>query len=1193
MIWYNGMAKFVGSSRLREGGRPVVHYQDFIAHTGATDWRHDATNIDMMPTLPAFNGITVQTAIENLYGLVTSDGTGYISVGNVDGYGIPGKYNVNSISTPTFEAAMAAAIADPRIAAGGTILILPGIYRVSTTISIPEGVSILGESGTYIVGQTSGGNPIFNIERVSSTFSINGDAGFGDQDVVLGTTINQTVFENLIITDNSDGYVSSGAPTLSGSTDSMIFVERGANVSFNKVSFIGRLADGSVLNRLKTSSAIRCNAIGAVAGTSISINKCYFDAFRTPIWFNPEIGSSDHLSVKNCKIRFYGVEDATYTSGTDTCISSSLSTLEIESNYIVGEGAFAQTILDITSASVPNTNCSIKVKGNSGYTNSSTSEVCIYNNASSVRSAMSGNTWSPSRYGSDSWTVVIDQNEGDFVGSNGLDLFLSTYSSSSSSNPATVILNPGVYNLTVASGSLYNIKLQGNQVGKQYPIIKLNLSAGSNNDYNNLYVAFNNSIKNIFFAPDYLSSNYSSVHVTSSNTIAETVAENIIVDNCIFQDVQLYVDVNSSDSTTNAGGAQAVPPLSGLDTRMQAIVSSCRFYQSSSFQENWSLYLPNIDNVKLVNSLFHGKGYALAYGSSPSSPTSGTSNSNFIIDSCTFDLSNIIVASPPSAGNPYYIDISSTGTTSKIINTVVLSSANGASAPFAFSASKFLIRTLVRDLHISDSYFNTPKDVYTDSGNYPVVGLYVQWCDSVNITNNVFNSGGLPLKIQRANIGTASADQYYCNISNNRITQLSDFLTLLDFECNIDGTDSQTRKVFIDSNLFFNNQNVTSSEYPEHFDVTGADYDVGAAVQIYALGASVNFTNNDVLISAMREPGSSPFTHIAGVYCNTYSSGFGRTSHANVSGNHIDVVGTNVTPASSSNYCSSLHIKSNHIRVNNNRINFTGNGTATAGFKGCLVLDGSADGGSGSGIVSNNIFDRSTSTGSFTTLYRGCILIDCNYKGQITDNNFISPYISGTNTTLVEDNTPSIGTKWLYTRNVHQTQTTRAFGCNGQLGFKQSTDSYYSSAGDPSGGSYSSEMLYINSDSSYNVVFIYRDSGDLMQSLWSIPLKTVVPEGASILEISTTFEISAGFTTTATCSLSLITPGVAPVLGDTWKIGSFSNPTPTPITLTVSQSYGEFIVQGDNPAYIEAGININNIANLEGYIYPITITYRF
>jgi hypothetical protein len=241
-------------------------------------------------------------------------------------------------------------------------------------------------------------------------------------------------------------------------------------------------------------------------------------------------------------------------------------------------------------------------------------------------------------------------------------------------------------------------------------------------------------------------------------------------------------------------------------------------------------------------------------------------------------------------------------------------------------------------------------------------------------------------------------------------------------------------------------------------------------------------------------------------------------------------------------------------------------------------------------MVTNNIFDRSTSTGTLTTLYRGYVIIDCTYKGQITDNNFISPFISGTTTTLVEDNTPSIATRWLYTRNINQTQTTRVFGCNGQLGLKELADTYYSATGK---SVLSSDIGFINSDSSGNVEFYYRDTTDTINGFWSIPLKTVVPEGASILEIEATYSLSAGYTTLATVTLALLTPGVAPVLGDTVKIDAFSNPTPPPITLTITQSYGEFIVQGDSPAYIEAGINIDNLANIQGYIEPIIITYRF
>lgn len=1169
---------------MREGGRPVTHYQDFIAHTGATDWRHTATAIDMDPIIPELGTTTVQSTLEQFYGFVAGVGTGFVSIGYLDGYTdgyAVGVYNVGSPSTLTFEDAVTAALADSRLENGGVLLILPGYYRVSSTINIPAGITVLGSpAGSYIVGETSGSS-IFNVQVSSKSFNIGGDTGSGAEPVINGTGVFQTRFENLIITDNSDGYANSGDPTLSGTDEAMITVERSANVSFNKVSFIGKLKDGLALNRLKTTSAIYCSSLGASTGTSVHVTNCYMDGLKTPILFDSQLGNKDYLSVKNSKIRFYGKEAASYAINEDNFVKSSLCNIEIENNYIAGEGAHSKVLLNVTSTAVTSTNCSIKIIGNSGYSVSDNSvKLCEYENSASVYSIMSGNSWAPVRPGNNSWTVVIGETEGDIIGSNALNLFLSTYDSSYR-NPTKIVLNPGTYTVTVSSGTFYGLKLEGNPIGKYYPIINLNLSAGSNDDFTNRYIGFGN-IKNIYFKS---TSNFSSIHAYSKRDLISAVAgENISIENCIFKDTNLYIDVGASNSTTNATGSQESD-----STKMTARISDCRFYQSGTFSENWSLYIPNINTVKLENSYFHGAGYALTYGPSPSVLTTGTNISNFTIDNCTFDVASVTINALPPAGSPYYININGALTKCKIQNSIFICSTTGDSNAAIFSgvatASRF-INLLSKDTYIKNCYFNTPGYTYTSPASYPMAGVYAQWRNTLHIENNVFNSGGVPLKIVKYDTGSSTtADQYYCNISHNRFTQLSNFYTILDADVGLDGTDSAIRKIFIDSNLFVNRSNTSSTQEVEHTDVSGVSYDVAGIIQLYLIGASLNFTNNELINNNLHTPGS--FTNAVGVYCNTYSSS-GYPSSVDFSNNNIDFYAANLNEAGG--YHAAVYINSNNIKVNDNHINCNGGSGSVAEFRGCLLLKGRQKGSAGDGIVTGNLFDRTSTSGSLTDLKNGYVYIhsDTDYRGQITHNSFISPIISLLNTNTLIDNTTS-SYNWLFTYNKNQTQTINIYGSCGQIGLQTygALNTFYALSGLVDGvTTYNSYAEFSNSNSSTNVKFHYKDNNEDQRLLWSIPLKSIVPEGAYV--IGAQVDMSVNLTpTTGTGSLQLLNS-----LDDESDTINFN--TTSSGTLTVTRATNDFIVQGTDPVRLDIIIRIDtNSSALVASIENVSLTYRF
>jgi hypothetical protein len=1186
------MTKFVGSSRVREGGRPVTHYQDFISHTGGTDWRHEAAQIDMSPSI--LGGSNVQSAIQNLLGLVFDSGTGFISIGSLDGYSgfyAAGKYNVNSVETPTLKDAVNAAVNDDRLVNGGVILLLPGYYRVSDTITIPNGISLIGEGpGVYIIGETSGDNPIFNIASMPTDFSINGDSGSGDQDLILGTGVKKTTFKNLIITDNSDGYVNSGNSTLSSS--GMILVDRGSNVDFEKVTFIGRLNDGPVLNRLKTASAIFTLSVGLARGTSINVDGCYFDGFKNSVSFRPQLGSSDNLSIINSKIKFYGEETASYSIN-DCAILSSLASIKIENNFFLGAGSYSETILGIFSDSVSNpTDCSVAIVGNSGYSIGNTSRLCDNAYTLPVRSTMHSNAFGAGKDGNKPWTIVLGMDEGDILGEGGLDLILSTYSSLSEV-PTKIILNPGNYSLTVNSGTFSSLKLEGNPIGKKYPTINLNLSGTTSILGNNKFIYFGN-IENIYFNSI---NEVQLIVVTSQVNDSDVIGENVIVNNCIFKDTGLYLDERGSDNSTNSTGA-----WDGSATRMQAFISKCRFYQSGLFNEDWSLIIGRVNTIKLSDSYFHGSGYALIFKDSESY------TANFTIDACTFDISGASITSAPVYDNPYYINISSRDTKLNIKNSAFISSTNGDSVANIISVptASFFINIRASDVNIESCYFNTPSDTYLDTISYPMSGLYLQWVNTINLSNNVFNSGALPIKIGINDPNLASiASQNYCNISNNKISLIdSNYFTILDFDVDLDGTDSINRFVNIESNYFSNSINSSTLGFPQHLFVTGGNYNTFAAIQLYALGADVVFSNNYVFSGPATIPVSSSFTYYSGVYINSYDSTNGKSSLVTLNNNSIDAQIKFLTPANSSQYSSAVHVKSNYININNNKINANNTGaSASPGFKGCLVLDCLGRSSAGDSIIVNNIFDRTSSSGSLSSLERGYILITptTNIRGQIVDNSFVSPYISGTTTTLLEDNT-SAANNWIFARNKNQTVSLSSMGSIGQIGLRNGTagtgNNLFTVSGLTGGSTATTSDVVFRNDASVptgQAALAYRDTANTISMLWSVPLSVIIPPGAYLVELEAEVEVSGtlasdnitGRLQLSNTSTNYFDPVTVVASGVQYPL-SLVAPADFPIGTIRTDNTGT-----SGPWFVELFLQVYNNNNLTCYVNFLQVTYRY
>ena len=320
-------SRFVGSGRTKEGGFLATHKQDFEAHRTGGDWRHTADQVDMNPTLATFTGTQVQAVLEQIEAYVTSGAGTYLTIG--DGYAT-GDINIGDPGISSLEDALNSAFLNARLQNGGTIVIKAGTYSVTTTVTVPPGINIVGDmTGTYINCLTTTNSPIFRIQRTLKYFELQQFPDVAEN----VESLDRNVVANLIFVDNLNG----SAPKLA--SNSMILCERGSHVTFAKCSFMGRGSNASY--------SITNRAIGYIGSTPnrrtvLHVTDCFFDGLKSAIEFEGEEGDNDYLIVENCRARTFG-DSASSTQEDNSFISANLCNMNIVNNNFVGLGPSTET----------------------------------------------------------------------------------------------------------------------------------------------------------------------------------------------------------------------------------------------------------------------------------------------------------------------------------------------------------------------------------------------------------------------------------------------------------------------------------------------------------------------------------------------------------------------------------------------------------------------------------------------------------------------------------------------------------------------------------------------------------------------------------------------------------------------------------------------------------------------------------
>jgi hypothetical protein len=1169
----NNRLPFIGSGRPQEGGALATRKQDFNSHIDGTGFRQTADTIDMNPSIFSNNTKTVQDTFESLQNSITSSGTGFISIGNVDGYA-QGGYNVGSNSTPTLYEAFNAAFADIRLQGGGVILLLAGTYHLRQSVTVPPGISIMGEiGGTIIIGEMQE-TPMFIVSKTIIDIQLVTGISFN-----IGSNIGAVKFFNLTLIDNLDGYVLFGEPTMT--TVPMIQAEISSNLICEQVTFVGKIHSG-VTPRTKTKAAISYTGSGTT-GTSLVVKNCYIDGFKIGISFTPANNNLDFLTVSGCKGRVYGSEDSNATGASvNSFIVMTHCNASIINNYYSGAGTYANYLVNIISGI--GTNVKVIISGNTGipFTLSS-GELVIDSSASTFTSIINGNNWGTSV--DNPWYITVGGSAGtspigDFYGPRAIDTILSIANVISNFR-ATVIVNPGTYTINGINTASYNfasLKFIGNKNGKNYPIFNLDLTLSNIDSLNNRPLALGNYLESIHF--NSLNHRHSIRPGYNPTSVAQqTSAHTLEVVDCIFTNTSLYaLDLGT-------GPAGWLDTLSNLTTTNISI-KNCSFLQNGTFIDTVSMLLPQADEVHVENCFFTGNGYALSIGDNGYTSAHSSSFGNIKISNSIFDLTNYTITSHNSSLSQSYVLIDNVVNLN--IDNCQIYSSNQYNGVAPVSTTLTSVGTFNKFVHlksininINDSIFVGPYQTYTSGGvNYAMPGLFIDTLQSTKISNCRLIGSALPLQFGGSTLSDADFRDSII-VENCHIRSSSQ--TLVDFDLGLVNEDFIAYVIIKGCNF----SNSIGTLRVQHSNVNSGTKN--GIVQLFVGDCYVSFTDNVIYgnISSI----TSMSNYGALVIDNT-SPSLDQVNPAIIEGNTFYITNS-YTSATTSAGAACIYLRSSSIRIENNLLSMYNNSAISGSFTGCLIIDNpeSASGSYSDSHITGNIFARRDYLGNFGNLARGYIQILATSSsangGMIVNNSFDFTTYNGTSTILVEDNSEVASSSinlshWVISQNKNQIGSPIITWGVGSKGIATGADLakvvLY-------GGAVSPSKIYADSVTNDRVIFSYANTGSQDQFTWTIPFTEILPPDVTITHIAFTFQASAVPATTKTV--------VATIVGadgnDTTSTTITGTGSVTP-TITPSLNYTS---KSTDAAYLIIQANINHSLSMTVTIRQVIITYHW
>lgn len=1143
-------SRFTGSGRAQQGGFLATHKHDFNVHQTGVDYRHGAPDINMEPIIAGLGGGTVQEAMELLTILAQSQGTGFISVGKIDGYDgydgyAMGNYNVGAPATPTFADALEAAFADTRLQNGGVVLLLAGTYQLRRQVTVTPGITIMGELGGSIISGEIQEQSMFIIPQGVLNLRIGGDSGAGTLKLEAGDPLDCVKFLDLILVDNLDGYIKSGGQPISAMTTvPMVSCEKSSFFIAENCRFVGRLDNGAIVGRTKTLQAVGGYTAGGGTATTLELRKCYIDAVKVGFAFVPGNGDIDRLVLDKCRIRAFGDESLAVLA--DNAIGQfSMCNATITNNHLIGSldaGGTIHSGFVVTAAGTGNPK--IVITGNTGGPSTNSDAIGKLFNpslviSSAVRVVLSGNNW-----GGDTqspWYVTVgsgapgigllgkneDDRVGDFNGAGAIDLLLN----SSYKHPTTIIVFPGTYTVTADGNSEYSFI--GQKINDLTPIFDMNLGAGAPTDVmSQRTFVISKTAHNIRFRSRIaVTSNFHSIRPSQDNTGYDDVYD---IHGCIFENCSLSFDVHTSDTDLVKDGF--------LD------IKNCQFIQDNAYSDTVSFVGPRVERLKLEGCTFSGYGYAGLMGESSGIYLHSTLvDPTYIIKDCVFDQTGSTIDDASTFGNSYLI-IDDTDATVYIENTKQFVSSGLTVRATVINAglSSYFRHVFIRAkrIYVKDSIFQGPAQTFVISVTaFPTPVVEFQTTESLHIRDSRFMHSITKVGGSLASFNSTTTEAVV--IDGNEFTSTSTVFesqTLLDID--LDPTagakQGQSDPQVIVSNNNFHNANIgtADSDVPLHTSITGTSYNASGIVQIYARDFEIHVDNNKI-VGPTRDfvvPGN--IAHSAGLVVNNFDDTAGADSTfvvpISITNNHIKVRNEYAT-ATSSDSAVALFVKGTDINVTNNHLQMNNRATPVTSMIGILTIDNrdtSAGNAPAPAVVTGNIFSNRDDNGLLTALRTAWLRNDAATEGDgwITDNAFSDPTdVSAPLAAFV--NVAGGTTSWVVDRNKNQTVDILIGAGVGSLGLNLSADvnsmvvppgdgtntiSSFIEWGDVNAGL--NQILFNYADNSPQAAVVFR---------WIIPLEEVLPRGVYIVDIVAVVDVSANHTAGSSVSVMTLRAPVA------------------------------------------------------------------
>jgi hypothetical protein len=1147
---------FIGSGRRIEGGELATRKQDFNAHVDGTGFRHTAASVDVA-TIEGVAATNVQEALESVTDLITSAGSGFISIGLADGYGIdgyaPGSYTVGTLAYPTLRDAFQGAIADPRLTNGGVILVLAGTYKTSTTITIPSGITVMGEmSGTIIVGETPD-TPMFQIEGTTNRLTVGQDMGSGSLPLDSSAKLEAIKFMNLTLIDNLDGYASFGQASMS--TAPMIRVAVNSNFTCEFVRFIGRINNGSELG---TAHAIRTQAASS-AGTHLKLYKCFFDGINRAVYWTPGGGRLDSFVMDGCRARAFSLGESQASQNCFAVLTECNATV---TNNEIHEGGIMTLEYCFVISESYNDGSSMTFTGNHGYGGARYSPIVAHDQGSTAptfNAVLSGNSWGTSM--GTGWYVVAGL---DYVGNGALQTIINTGLDLGRTDVYLMPFNE----FTVTTNGSSSLRLFSSDSS-----VRLNVSSGtdtgvSSNRRFDIRKASGITFK--CYSTD--SSNFHTVVVNygSSNNNNNKITH---IDRCKFIDCGLrFMEINTGT-------------LENDSTEVR--LSDCQFYQSGSFATNYSLLMPSASITVMENCKIHGGGYAGGIGES-STYDHNAATPTIIMRNCQLlgsGSDTIDTTSPIVGTNDYYWWINDS-TANVFIENCQIQPTRPNSTLTSIDAYNKAIYLRGAQVRIENSNFFNNDNFFTASSiNYQLPLLYVEPTSSLNVDKCNFSNSSLTLQVG----GPGATLTTGATITNCVFNTNSDYSTTsIDFDIDLNSIPVPTPRIVIDGNLFYHSPGDGESYPVRHTEATGSFYDTLAGVMVYANLFDVYFTNNT--LKSIIETGN--FTKVAGVIIDNANSNTqsGALNTLTVfSGNKISVVSryTGIEDMDALQ-ADAVSIVTPALQMHDNYLSMYTESDLSDDVQNRIMTVNIDDAqGVTEGLITNNIFTTRTEDGSVGLLNSEFVYVTSgSAKARFTGNVFtdaVSGIVSG-GTEEVDDNSTD---GWLIYDNKRQRKSTIVLSSHGNFSAVDNgvLASSFNFAG-YDGMGVSSRITGSSSTASDGnaVTFVYTDTGDTIRFSWLAQGMAIIPYGVTIRSISVDYTLSAS---ASTRTLSVTIHSAAGT--DTSSI-TIGGTTPSTLTKSVTMSH---INTPENMVRFAVGALIEDAAPIDLDISNFTINYEW